>query len=102
MKRFMGFFAVLLLSALLVTPAPAAGLRKAAEDAARQAASNHVENFGIFYPPSSWNAKCSRRPGARWKCHVQSEGGQCTGTLRLREQGSGGFKAYHKQIGCGE
>ena len=100
-KRLIGFIAVFVLSALLVTPVAMAGERKAAERAARQAASMHVENFGIFYPSSQWEAKC-RRKRASWKCEVQTDNGQCGGVLRVQKRRSGGFKAYHERIGCGE
>lgn len=94
--------AVALLSvAMLATSAKARGDQGAAENVAKRVASNYVEKFGIFYPASSWKASCHEK-GRKWKCAVKTDTGQCSGTVRLRERRSGGFKAYKKNIGCGE
>jgi hypothetical protein len=66
--------------------------RKVSKDAGRQ--------FGIKIPVSDFTASCKQKSGY-WKCSVNGNGGQCTGTLRV--VGSNGKysapKKYYK-VGC--
>lgn len=101
MKRLLGFVAALIVSALIVAPVAGAGERKGAEAAARKAASSYVEQFGIYYQADMWKARCHRKRSS-WKCEVESQPPQCSGTLRVQERRNGGFKAYHERIGCAE
>jgi hypothetical protein len=91
--------AVLMLAA---TPAPASP-RSDAQRAARSAANRYTGNhFGISGRPSDWKAACLPTFGSRWMCAVVFNGGQCSGSLRLRKQPGGRFRANAIRIGCGE
>jgi hypothetical protein len=102
MKRITDLVLIVGIAALAFAgPANAGGDLKAAKAKATRVASNYVEKFGIYYPPSMWKAKCNRRGGSSWKCKVKTDTGQCQGSLKLRKKGNG-FDAYAKRIGCGE
>lgn len=101
MTRTVAAFVVVAVFSLTVATAAYAGDRFGAESAAKRAASNYVEKLGVYYPPAMWNASCHEK-GRKWKCSVSTDNGQCAGTVRLRERRSGGFKAYKRNIFCGE
>jgi hypothetical protein len=77
------------------TPITPAG----AEDAARRAASGKVEDFGITIPPASWQADC-RRAGDAYACGVASTGGQCSGSVVVRSDGT--VPTSGQRVGCRE
>ena len=91
-------------AALLASaPAATATTRAQAERFAQRAAAHHTKtNFGIHYRAHAWDVDCERRGRGRWSCGVTSDGGQCCGSLRLRDRGGGGFAAYGHKIGCRE
>lgn len=101
MKRFLPLLAVALALAALTAPAAVAGERKAVEATARQAASDYIEQFGVYYTPDMWKADCSRKRSS-WKCEVVSQPPQCSGELRVQSRRSGGYRAYSERIGCAE
>ena len=77
-----------------------------AKAAARQAASNGVERFGITIPPRQWDARCVARGGGDqaqvWSCQMGANGGQCVGTVEVFAKPGGGAGTRRNQIGCGE
>jgi hypothetical protein len=78
-------------------------VRAQAAAAAKRAASRYVQRFGITLPPRSWAAHCGRVAAPRtWRCHVQANGGQCSGYVRLRRNANGSFTVLARNIGCGE
>jgi hypothetical protein len=84
--------------------APAtANTRAGATRAARTAANHHTETqFGISGRSRDWKAACLRTFGGRWICAVVFNGGQCSGSLRLRDRPRDRFRASAFRIGCGE
>jgi hypothetical protein len=92
------------IAAVLLAAAPApASPRSDAQRAARSAANRYTGNhFGISGRPSDWRAACLPTFGSRWLCAVVFNGGQCSGSLRLRKRSSDRFRASAIKIGCGE
>jgi hypothetical protein len=84
--------------------APAtANTRAGATRAARTAANHHTDTqFGISGRPRDWKAACLRTSGGRWICAVVFNGGQCSGSLRLKDRPHDRFRASAFRIGCGE
>jgi hypothetical protein len=102
MKRIAALLLIVGVAVLAAAgPAVAGGDLKAAKaKAARSAAYYAGNHFGIYYIPSDWHAKCNWRGGG-WTCKVGTDGGQCSGTLRIRKRGDR-LDAYRKRIGCSE
>jgi hypothetical protein len=82
--------------------APAtASTRAGATRAARSSANHYTDtHFGISGRPRDWNAACLRTFGGRWVCAVVFNGGQCSGSLRLRDRPQSRFRSYAFRIGC--
>jgi hypothetical protein len=90
-----------LAGAVLATPASAASEKsQVVKYAKRKVSKDANRQFGIKIPVSDFTASCSKKTGY-WKCSVDGNGGQCSGTLRV--YGSNGKytapKKYYK-VGC--
>ena len=90
-----------LCAAVLATPASAASEKsQVTKYAKRKVSKDANRQFGIKIPVSDFTASCSHK-SSYWKCSVDGNGGQCTGTLRV--YGSNGKysapKKYYK-VGC--
>jgi hypothetical protein len=88
-------------AAVLAIPASAASEKsQVTKYAKRKVSKDANRQFGIKIPVSDFTANCSQKTGY-WKCSVNGNGGQCTGTLRV--VGSNGKysapKKYYK-VGC--
>jgi hypothetical protein len=88
-------------AAVLAIPASAASEKsQVVKYAKRKVSKDANRQFGIKIPVSDFTASCSQKTGY-WKCSVNGNGGQCTGTLRV--YGSNGKysapKKYYK-VGC--
>jgi hypothetical protein len=95
--------AVAVAFALCAAAPAAANTRAGAMRAARTSANHHTESqFGISGRPRDWNAACLRTFGGRWVCAVVFNGGQCSGSLRLKDRPRNRFRAHAFRIGCGE
>jgi hypothetical protein len=96
--------AAVVLAFALGAAAPAtANTRAGAMRAARTSANHHTESqFRISGGARDWNAACLRTFGGRWVCAVVFNGGQCSGSLRLKDRPRNRFRAHAFQIGCGE
>jgi hypothetical protein len=96
--------AVLAVAATVCAAAPAqASPRTDAQRAARLAANRYTGNhFGISGRPQDWKAACLPTFGKRWICAVVFNGGQCSGSLGLRQRPDGRFRSSAIRIGCGE
>jgi hypothetical protein len=85
------------------TPAQAAGSRVGATLAAKRDTIAYVKRYGITVRAGQLDLQCSVTGRSRWKCFVDANGGQCTGTLteaysaRVRT-----YRARNIDIGCGE
>jgi hypothetical protein len=78
-----------------------ANTRAGATRAARSSANHYTDtHFGISGRPRDWNAACLRTFGGRWVCAVVFNGGQCSGSLRLRDRPHSRFHSYAFRIGC--
>jgi hypothetical protein len=99
---YTGIVAGLALAVTLGAAVPAtANTRTGANRAARSAANHYTDTrFGISGRPRDWNAACLRTFGGRWVCAVVFNGGQCSGSLRLRDRPAGRFRSYAFRIGC--
>jgi hypothetical protein len=103
MERSITLLAMVGVAALaFAVVANASGDLEGAKSEARLAAAFYThEHLGITYQPNDWNAACNRRKARIWKCRVETDGGQCSGVLRLHETKQG-FGAYGYRIGCAE
>src|SRR5690349_24349754 len=70
-------------AAVLAIPASAASEKsKVTLYAKRKVSKDANRQFGIKIPVSDFKASCAKKSGY-WKCSVNGNGGQCTGTLRV-------------------
>ena len=88
-------------AAVLAIPASAASEKsQVVKYAKRKVSKDANRQFGIKIPVSDFTAACAKKSGY-WKCSVDGNGGQCSGTLRV--YGSKGKysapKKYYK-VGC--
>jgi hypothetical protein len=98
--------ATLAVAAVFCAAAPGqaqASPRTDAQRAARSAANRYTGNhFGISGRAGDWKAACLPTVRTRWICAVVFNGGQCSGSLRLKKRSDGRFRSNSIRISCGE
>jgi hypothetical protein len=103
MYRFATLLALCALAgAALAIPASAASEKsKVTLYAKRKVSKDANRQFGIKIPVSDFKASCAKKTGF-WKCSVDGNGGQCTGTLRVYGSSATKFSAPKKyyKVGC--
>jgi hypothetical protein len=115
-KTAVAIVLVAVLAALIGASYSAARTSQPAGDTAIHTRSAHtVKRFAIrsaeyftrtYYGVSltSGTARCRKSGPVRWNCQVNLGGGECTGLLKLLDEGPGGPPLYilENRIGCAE
>lgn len=101
-KRLFAFVVAGIAAVTLTTTPGFAASKSQAQKRARAKANAYIERFGISGRERDWTASCSKSGSATWNCRVSFNGGQCSGSVKLRETAGGKLKTARIDIACGE